>query len=78
MPLASCRCPSLAGVLPPSKKHHPADNTKLTRREASHFIATTIVAEEDGSEEEEERGLEGGIEDIASPGPPFIAKGGVL
>jgi hypothetical protein len=44
------------------------DNTKLTRREVSHFIATTIAVEEDGSKEEEERGPEEGIEDAASPG----------
>ena len=47
----------------PQKSSRPADNTKLTRREASHFIA--IATEEDGSEEEEESWLEEGIEDIA-------------
>jgi hypothetical protein len=40
------------------------DNTKLTWREASHFIATE---EEDGSEKEEEKGPEEGIEHVASP-----------
>jgi hypothetical protein len=45
------------------------DNTKLTRREVSHFIATTIATkEEDGSKEEEEKGPEEGIEDAMSPG----------
>ena len=34
---------------------------------ASHFMDTAIAAKEDGSEEEEERGLEEGIEDVASP-----------
>jgi len=48
------------------RSSHPVDNTKLTRREASHFIATAIAAEEDGFEEEE-RGTEEGIEDAASP-----------
>jgi hypothetical protein len=42
------------------------DNTKLTWREASHFIATAIATEEDGSEEEE-RGSKKGIEGVASP-----------
>jgi hypothetical protein len=49
------------------------DNTKLTWREASHFITIAITAEEDGSEEEEERGLEEGIEDamcaVSGSGP---------
>ena len=51
----------------PRRHSRPADNTKLTRREASHFIATTIATEEDGSKEEEESGSEEGIEDAASP-----------
>jgi hypothetical protein len=64
----------------PRRSSRPADNTKLTRREASHFIATAITTkEEDGSEEEEEKGPEKGIEDIVSPrGLPFIAKDGTL
>jgi hypothetical protein len=40
----------------PRRRNLPVDNTKLTQREASHFIATAIAAEEDGFEEEEERG----------------------
>jgi hypothetical protein len=60
------------GVLPPSKTKTPVDNTKLTRREASHFIAVDIVAaaiEEDGSEEKKKKrgGTEEGIKDVASP-----------
>jgi hypothetical protein len=44
------------------------DNTKLTRREVSHFIATTIATEEEArSKEEEEKGLEDVIEDAMSP-----------
>jgi hypothetical protein len=63
MPLASLES------FHPRRSSCLADNTKLTRREATHFIATAIaVEEEDGSEEEEEKGLEEGIEDIASPG----------
>jgi hypothetical protein len=48
----------------PQRSSHPVDNTKLTWREASHFIATE---EEDGSEKEEEKGPEEGIEHVASP-----------
>jgi hypothetical protein len=51
----------------PRRRSHPEDNTKLTQREASHFI-TTAIAAEDGSEEEEEKGPEEGIEDVASLG----------
>jgi hypothetical protein len=43
----------------PRRSNRLANNTKLTRREASHFIAITIMAEEEhGSEEEEEKGPE--------------------
>jgi hypothetical protein len=53
----------------PRRSSRPADNTKLTRREASHFITTAITAEkEDGSEEEEERGPEERIKDVVSLG----------
>jgi hypothetical protein len=52
----------------PRRSSHPANNTKLTWREASHFIVAAITTkEEDGSEEEEEKGPEKGIEDTASP-----------
>jgi len=36
----------------PQRSSRPADITKLTQREASHFIAIAIATEEDGSEEE--------------------------
>ena len=52
----------------PRRCYRPVDNTKLTRREATHFITTAIATKEDGSKEEEERGLEEGIEDTTSPG----------
>ena len=52
----------------PRRSSRPTDNTKLTRREALHFIDTAIAIEEDGSKEEEELGLEEGIEDVVSPG----------
>ena len=65
--------PCTTMVFPSLESFHPrrssrlADNTKLTRREASHFITTTIAAKEDGSKEEEERGPMEGIEDATSP-----------
>ena len=45
----------------PRRSSRPVDNTKLTQREASHFITTAITAKEDGSKEEEEKGPEEGI-----------------
>ena len=59
--------PCAAMVFPSLESFHPrrssrlVDNTKLTLREASHFITTAITAEEDGSKEEEEKGPEEGI-----------------
>ena len=65
--------PCTTMVFPSLESFHPrrssrlADNTKLTRREASHFIVAAITTEEDGYEEEEEKGPEEGIEDATSP-----------
>ena len=66
--------PCITVAFPSLESFHPrrssrlVDNTKLTQREASHFITTAIAAEEDGSEEEEEKGLEEGVEDATSIG----------
>ena len=62
----------------PRRRSRSADNTKLTLREASHFIATAIATEEDGSEKDEERGAEEGIEDVASPEAPLYSPNDAL
>ena len=75
--------PYAAVAFPSLESFHPwrssrlTDNTKLTRRDASHFIAIAIATEEDGSEEEE-RGSGEGIEDTASPGAPLYSLDDVL
>jgi hypothetical protein len=76
-PCTTVAFPSLESFHP-RRSSRPEDNTKLTQREASHFIAIAIAAEEDGSKKKKRRGAEEGIEDTVSPGPPFIVKGGVL
>jgi hypothetical protein len=77
-PCTTVAFPSLESFHP-QRSSHPEDNTKLTQREASHFITIAIAAEEDGSEKKKKRrGWRKGLKTPCPLGPQFIAKGGVL
>jgi hypothetical protein len=56
----------------PRKSNRPADQDRVTRREASHFIIA-VTAKEDGSEKER-RGQRKGLKMLRPPGLPFIAQ----